>query len=512
MTPRRRRSRLPAMPDIDPREVAALIGRVHGRACAWCSAATTNPTNAAGWPTCSSCASGVDCWGAEWPSAAVAVLLEVDPTDLPPYALGRITAPRYADHRDAAPDRPGTPWGFVGVIERADLLDELRIVASTARDLAAGGPCSRCGALYSVAWHDGPEGRPIDARCATEGLDGPRTVDAVAARLVGLAGAPTGCADALGFAWAADTDAPLTGVPWGHVDVDAMRARAAVAYPLPGEWSTLEAAHRAGVTPQPPVLVGPPVFDGGPCVRCGVIRSTGWSRGTCAGCEIDAHDIDGHRIRDTDHADRVAAQLAGVRGTPTGIAAAIGFEWFANVKRARPSEHRWQYVDLAPLRAEPPNVSTTGADDLESPAPLPRRPCRQRIYGRPSRPVLAGSGRVNADARIIGALVAGDSHAEAARAAGVSARTVRRRIADADFAAQLAEHRGAVMGRCADRLAATATSATVVLAELMADADSTPPAVRLGACRAVLEQAARYIDAADVEARLTALEAHLLTA
>lgn len=114
---------------------------------------------------------------------------------------------------------------------------------------------------------------------------------------------------------------------------------------------------------------------------------------------------------------------------------------------------------------------------------------------------------MNADAAILAALLAGDSHTEAARSAGVSPSTVRRRLADDDFVAKLAEHRGAVMARCADRLAAGASSAVVVLVGLLEDDDSVSPAVRLGACRTLLDAAPKYQEHADLEARIAHLEA-----
>lgn len=111
------------------------------------------------------------------------------------------------------------------------------------------------------------------------------------------------------------------------------------------------------------------------------------------------------------------------------------------------------------------------------------------------------------DAALIAALASGCSHVEAAAALGVSARTVGRRLADPAFVAQLAEHRGTIMARAADRLAAATATATDALVSLL-DA-TTPPAVRVSAARVVLDAARRYQESADLEFRLAHLEAVL---
>jgi len=70
----------------------------------------------------------------------------------------------------------------------------------------------------------------------------------------------------------------------------------------------------------------------------------------------------------------------------------------------------------------------------------------------------------------------------------------------------VAEERAALRRETADRLAEAATAAVTTLVALL-DAE-TPPAVRLGAARSILEFALRH-QAIDLEDRLTDLENRL---
>lgn len=259
-------------------EVAALVARVHRPplACRACGVATTEDPAADGWPTCQRChdltvACGHPALG------AVAALLDLDPIDMPDLARGRLSVPLYASTTGAAPDRPRPPWGHVSTLARADVVDRLRTLVADDARLSTGGPCSRCGARWSTRWDDGPEGRPCCATCSTDGVHGYRTADQVTAELLGLLGTPPGCADEVGFEWAADSPHDSAD-PWGHLDVPALRARAAAAYPLPGHWTDPTAA---GVVAPAPTLVrwvetgddGPVRPDGAGGVRGGKQRT-----------------------------------------------------------------------------------------------------------------------------------------------------------------------------------------------------------------------------------------------
>jgi hypothetical protein len=119
-------------------------------------------------------------------------------------------------------------------------------------------------------------------------------------------------------------------------------------------------------------------------------------------------------------------------------------------------------------------------------------------------PIMAGSGRRNADEALALALASGQTVRDAAAAAGVAERTATRRWADAAFRRRVAELRGDMVGRALGRMADGMTEAADVLRALLA-AD-TPPAVRLGAARSLLELGVKLREAVELEARLTSLE------
>lgn len=101
------------------------------------------------------------------------------------------------------------------------------------------------------------------------------------------------------------------------------------------------------------------------------------------------------------------------------------------------------------------------------------------------------------------ALAMGRSYAESGALVHVSARTVRRRMADPDFAAEVsrrrAEHVGALTGQM---VAAGQEAVTVLLGCLAAENES----VRLRAAQMVLSLSAQMRHAGELEDRLVALE------
>ena len=123
---------------------------------------------------------------------------------------------------------------------------------------------------------------------------------------------------------------------------------------------------------------------------------------------------------------------------------------------------------------------------------------------------MAAGDRSSADVLLLAALVGGATHAEAATAAKLGERTVRRRLDDHDFRVQLDAARADLLARTLDRLAAGAETAARRLVELL-DADDTPPAVRVSAARALLGEQRAYRDAEEMGARLDALEAALVS-
>lgn len=123
-------------------------------------------------------------------------------------------------------------------------------------------------------------------------------------------------------------------------------------------------------------------------------------------------------------------------------------------------------------------------------------------------PVCAGASATlprvrSGDELILAALAAGLSQPAAARHAGVSERTVRRRLEDPSFAASVEQARGALVERTSAQLLGAAEHAVAALRDLL---DTGPPAVRVRAALGLLAAAA-WRESADTERRLAALEA-----
>jgi hypothetical protein len=86
-------------------------------------------------------------------------------------------------------------------------------------------------------------------------------------------------------------------------------------------------------------------------------------------------------------------------------------------------------------------------------------------------------------------LVAGRTYEEAAEAAGMSVRTISRRMADERFQALVREERDAVVAAVRDRLTAASLDAVARLVWLLHDCHSN---VELGAARTILEMGRKY--------------------
>jgi hypothetical protein len=122
---------------------------------------------------------------------------------------------------------------------------------------------------------------------------------------------------------------------------------------------------------------------------------------------------------------------------------------------------------------------------------------------------MAFGGRQNADDALILALACGATVESAAQKAGISPRTAHRRLANPQFRSQLNNVRGDMVQRAASLLTAAAMEAIKTLVSLQEK--STPPAVRLGAARAILELGTKLREASEWEARLAALEQRTAT-
>jgi AcrR family transcriptional regulator len=110
---------------------------------------------------------------------------------------------------------------------------------------------------------------------------------------------------------------------------------------------------------------------------------------------------------------------------------------------------------------------------------------------------------------MIAAMAGGRTVAEVAQSAGVSERTVYRRMADPSFAWCVREARTELLEQAVGRLADAATRAVdTLLAGLTAPSE----AVRVRAAVALLDQLAKLRSLVEVEQRVTALEAALAVA
>jgi hypothetical protein len=116
-------------------------------------------------------------------------------------------------------------------------------------------------------------------------------------------------------------------------------------------------------------------------------------------------------------------------------------------------------------------------------------------------------GRARADATLLAALASGATAAEAAATAGVSERTVRRRLSAPDFAARLEQARAEILDVALVRLSARALAAVDVLAALTGP--DVGPATRLGAAKAILDLGMRLRNELEMTARLDAIAGHL---
>jgi hypothetical protein len=105
---------------------------------------------------------------------------------------------------------------------------------------------------------------------------------------------------------------------------------------------------------------------------------------------------------------------------------------------------------------------------------------------------------------LILALACGATVEGAARQCKVSERTVYRRLREPKFKARVQEARGEMVKRSAGMLTAAAGASVQTLLSLQKE--SAPPAVRLGAARAVIELGVKVRELADLEARIAALE------
>lgn len=118
-------------------------------------------------------------------------------------------------------------------------------------------------------------------------------------------------------------------------------------------------------------------------------------------------------------------------------------------------------------------------------------------------------GRKNADDAMLLHLASGKTVQAVAELCAVSERTVRRRQAEAGFGERLHALRADMIDRGLGKLADAVADAAQALRNLLAEAESE--AVKLSAAKAILEQAVKLRDAAELEQRIRALEERMAT-
>ncbi len=120
---------------------------------------------------------------------------------------------------------------------------------------------------------------------------------------------------------------------------------------------------------------------------------------------------------------------------------------------------------------------------------------------------MARDGKRGADPKLLLALACGANAEAAARQAGVSDSTVRRRLKDPKFVRKLNKLRAEMHLRIADQLTAAGTEGVRTMVQLMKDTNSG--SVRLGAARSVVELSTKVRETADLAVRLSELEERL---
>ena len=110
-----------------------------------------------------------------------------------------------------------------------------------------------------------------------------------------------------------------------------------------------------------------------------------------------------------------------------------------------------------------------------------------------------------ADETIIAALLSCSTLEAAARQCGISIRQLYERRQDPAFVAKLKQAQCESLANTTRFLQSATGTAARVLAEI-AESPGRPAQVRISAARTILEQAAKFTEIVDVQARLEALE------
>ena len=116
---------------------------------------------------------------------------------------------------------------------------------------------------------------------------------------------------------------------------------------------------------------------------------------------------------------------------------------------------------------------------------------------------MKNEGRNRSDELLLTRLAAGATVEQAANAAGLSARTAYRRLADPAFTRRLAQARDELISSALGELVECASEAVATLRALLSASDER---VRLGAAKNTLEQLLRLRETLTLSQRLAVLE------
>lgn len=120
---------------------------------------------------------------------------------------------------------------------------------------------------------------------------------------------------------------------------------------------------------------------------------------------------------------------------------------------------------------------------------------------------MATIGRKTADDALLLALACGATIENAARKANVSLRTAYRRVEEPAFLERLKQVRTEMVQRATAILTAGAMEAVKTMIELLGP--TSPPAVRLGSARSIVELGVKLRESNELAERITALEEQL---
>ena len=119
---------------------------------------------------------------------------------------------------------------------------------------------------------------------------------------------------------------------------------------------------------------------------------------------------------------------------------------------------------------------------------------------------MAGKSRQKRDEALALALARGLSNADAARSAGLSPRTVNRKMTEPEFKRRVAQLRTQLTEQAVGSLADAAVEAVATLRKLLKAKSDT---IRLGSSRAILENTMKMRESAELAGRLDELEVRL---